>query len=386
MRVPEQQRPSTSSVGLYIHVPFCRTRCHFCAFYLQIHREDRVQAYVQSLEREIRLHAARKSTGRRPLDTVYLGGGTPTTLTSAQLSTVLAWVRTYFGVEEHAELTLEAHPDTVTGGGLDLLAEAGFNRISFGLETMEDEELRRIGRNPDSHRIRTAIREAREAGFTNINLDLIYGLPGQSLESWRSTLDQTIGLEPTHLSCYALTVEERTRLHVDLARGTANEPDPVLQNAMEDEADDRLARAGYERYEISNYSRPGYACRHNLRYWRDEDYLGLGPSAQSYLNGCRSGNVENLAAYHGALDAGRLPILESEQLDPEQKRREALVFGLRLTNGIEITTLGAGLPQADVERAVNQLIDRGLLETTAGRIRLTAIGRRYADTVAVELL
>ncbi|MGH7165097.1 MAG: radical SAM family heme chaperone HemW [Nitrospiraceae bacterium] len=373
-------------VGLYIHVPFCRTRCHFCAFYLQIHREDRAQAYVQSLQREIRLHAARNTTGSRPLGTVYLGGGTPTTLTSEQLSRVLAWVRTYFGVEEDAELTIEGHPDTVTGEELERLAEAGFNRISFGLESMDNEELRRIGRSLDARRIHVAVRQAREAGFVNLNLDLIYGLPGQSLDSWRSTLDQTIALDPTHVSCYALTVEERTRLHVDLVRGTANEPDPVLQNAMEDEAEDRLARAGYERYEISNYCRPGYACRHNLGYWKDGDYLGLGPSAQSYVNGCRFGNVEDLALYHDTLESGRLPILEHEQLNPERQRREALVFGLRLTDGIDLTTLGAGPRPADVESTLNHLIDRGLLDEAAGRIRLTAVGRRFADSVAVELL
>lgn len=373
-------------VGLYIHVPFCRTRCHFCAFYLQIHREDRAQAYLQSLHREIRLHAAQKTTASRPLGTVYMGGGTPTTLTSDQLSNVLAWVRTYFGVEEDAELTLEAHPDTVTGEELERLAEAGFNRISFGLESMDDEELRRIGRSPDARRIHVAVQRAREAGFVNFNLDLIYGLPGQSLDSWRSTLNQTIALDPTHVSCYALTVEQKTRLRVDLVRGTANEPDPVLQNDMEDEAEDRLARAGFKRYEISNYCRPGFACRHNLRYWTNGDYLGLGPSAQSYLNGRRFGNVEELAAYHHALDSGRLPILESEQLNPERERREALVFGLRLTDGIDLRTLGAGPPPADMERALNHLIDRGLLEAAAGRIRLTAVGRRFADSVAVELL
>jgi oxygen-independent coproporphyrinogen-3 oxidase len=374
------------SVGLYIHVPFCRTRCHFCAFYLQIHREDRAQAYLQSLRREIQLHGARNTTGSRPLDTVYFGGGTPTTFTAEQLTDVLAWVQTSSVVHQEAELTVEAHPDTVTADDLNRLFEAGFNRISFGLESMDDGELRRIGRSPDARRVQVAVRQARAAGFVNLNLDLIYGLPGQSLDSWRSTLDQAIALEPTHLSCYALTVEERTRLHVDLVRGTANEPDPVLQNAMEDEAEGRLVRAGYERYEISNYCRPGFACRHNLRYWQNEDYLGLGPSAQSYVGGRRFGNVESLADYHQALDAGRLPIREEEQLDPERQRREALVFGLRLTEGIDPVFLGAEPQPANVERTLQNLIDKGLLEEAAGRIRLTDVGRRFADSVAVELL
>lgn len=373
------------SLGLYIHVPFCKTRCHFCAFYLQIHREDRALAYLESLSHEIGLHAELNSFGGRPLDTVYFGGGTPTTLRPDELCKILELIRACFGLQEHAEVTLEAHPDTVTAEGLRSLVQAGFNRISFGVQSMDNSELVKIGRRPPRHAAGTAVLVARSAGFVNINLDLIYGLPGQTMESWCSTLDEIIALVPTHLSCYALVLEEGTKLHRDLRQGGGNEPDADLQNAMEDEAVHRLATAGFERYEISNYCQPGYACRHNQLYWLGEDYVGLGPSAQSYLNGCRFGNVEDLAAYHRSLKAGNLPIQERERLTPEQRRREAIVFGLRLIQGINLGVI-QGTMDRTWEPVFDRLMDQGLLEERSGRVRMTERGRRFADFIAVELL
>ncbi|HET8579978.1 MAG TPA: radical SAM family heme chaperone HemW [Nitrospiraceae bacterium] len=373
------------SLGLYIHVPFCKTRCSFCAFYLQIHREDRVRSYLDSLSREIMLHAELNSLGGRPLDTVYFGGGTPTTLRPDQLCQILELIRPSFGLQDHAEITLEAHPDTVTAEGLKSLVQAGFNRISFGVQSLDDGELVKIGRRPHRNAVRAAVETARSAGFVNINLDLIYGLQGQTMASWLTTLEETIRLEPTHVSCYALTVEEGTKLHLDLRRGDRDKPDADLQNAMEDQAVRRLAASGFERYEISNYSQPGYACRHNQLYWQGEEYLGLGPSAQSYLNGCRFGNVEDLNAYHRALESWNLPIQERELLTPEQCRREAIVFGLRLIEGVD---LGFTRETTDRtwEQTLDRLMDEGLLEERSGRVRMTERGCRFADTIAVELL
>ena len=373
------------SLGLYIHVPFCKTRCHFCAFYLQIYREDRALAYLESLGREIRFHAQVNSLGGRSLDTVYVGGGTPTTLRPEELCKILELIRARFALQDNAEITLEAHPDTVTAEGLKGLVQAGFNRISFGVQSMDDSELLRIGRRTLAASTHNASIAARSAGFVNINLDLIYGLPGQTMEGWHTTLEETLGLEPTHVSCYALTIEEGTKLHRDLRRGGSEEPDTDLQNAMEDDAVRRLAMMGFERYEISNYSRPGYACRHNQLYWRGEDYLGLGPSAQSYLDGCRFGNVEDLQAYHRALESGHLPIQERERLTPEQRWREAIMFGLRLIEGIDFVIVQATTDRTWAQ-ALDRLMDQGLLEEQSGRVRMTERGRRFADSVAVELL
>jgi len=374
-------------LGLYIHVPFCLSRCAFCAFYLEIHRDDRVAAYLDGLSREIRLHAKGTTLGTRRLETVYFGGGTPTTLLPGQLSQILDEVRASLGVTESSEITIEAHPDTVDREGLRHLAAAGFNRISFGVQSMDDGELLQIGRRTSSNRTRLAVDLARDAGFRSVSLDLIYGIPEQTLASWQSTLDNALALAPTHLSCYALTIEEGTGLSTAIKRGDACEPDTRLQNDMEDEADARLSAAGFERYEISNYCRPGFACRHNLLYWEAGDYLGLGPSAQSYVAGRRFGNVADLGLYQRSLLSGRLPLDAEENLTPRQQRREALVFGLRLLSGVRRDVFcGDETQRESDEDALSDLMHAGLLEMGAERIRLTPAGRRLADSVAVRLL
>lgn len=371
------------SAGLYIHVPFCRSRCHFCAFYLQIHRDDRVQSYLETLRGEIQLHHERGTLGSREVSSIYFGGGTPTTLRTEELCEVLALIRKTFRVAQNAEITIEAAPDTVTAESLTRLREAGWNRLSIGVQSMDEVDLLTVGRRMIPERSMHAVRLARQAGFDNINLDLIYGLPGQTLESWRHTVEEALRLEPMHLACYALTVEQKTRLTVDIHRGDRSAPDPELQNAMEETAAGLLKAAGYEHYEISNYSRPGYACRHNLLYWQDGDYLGLGPSAQSYLESVRFGNVEDLQAYRDTIMTGRLPIAERHELTTAERRREAVVFGLRLTAGLALD------PQHDMDDAhrakIERLLEEGLLERTPDCVRLTPMGRRFADSVALEL-
>ncbi|MBA2253473.1 MAG: radical SAM family heme chaperone HemW [Nitrospirales bacterium] len=373
-------------IGLYIHVPFCRSRCHFCAFYLQIYREDRAQDYLAALFQEIRLHAGQQTLSGRRLDTVYFGGGTPTALQPSELCGILSCVQANFGLQPHAEITVEAHPDTVTADGLAQLAKTGFNRISFGVQSLDENELVTIGRPFLPERAYGAVALARQAGFTNINLDFIFGLPGQTLESWHSTLDQAIALDPNHLSCYALTVEEGTRLIVDIRRGDRTKPEDLLQNTMEEEAFRELSAVGFDRYEISNYCRPGYACRHNKLYWEGGDYLGIGPSAQSYVGGNRFGDVEDLHAYQNMLAIGRLPTSDSERLSPEQQRREAIVFGLRLTEGVPSESVHGHEMDAEWKAKMVQLLNEGWLEETEGRIRMTPAGRRFADSVAVDLL
>lgn len=373
------------TLGLYIHVPFCRTRCRFCAFYLRIYREDWAQSYLEALHREIRRHTAAGSLNGRLPDTLYVGGGTPTTLRPEQLVALLDAVRNGFGLAPHAEVTVEAHPDSVTEEGLRILRAAGYSRISFGIQSADEGELLQVGRTTRRAAADLAVAHARAAGFANLNLDLIYGLPGQTLASWRETLALALALAPDHLSCYALTVEDKTHLQVSLHRGDLPEPDQDLQNAMEDEAASLLTASGFARYEISNYSRPGFACRHNLLYWQGGEYLGLGPSAQSYLDGCRFGNVEDLAEYQDRLAAGQPATAESEPLSQTQRRREALVFGLRLIEGVPFD--GSSADAADRwDHKLARLEQDGLIELAAGRIRLTQLGRRFADQVAVALL
>jgi oxygen-independent coproporphyrinogen-3 oxidase len=288
-------------------------------------------------------------------------------------------------LDPQAELSIEAHPDTVTPATLRELVEAGFNRISFGAESMKREELTHVGRPGSPMGTAGAVGAARQAGFSNINLDLMYGLPGQTAASWYASLGQIIALNPSHVSCYALTVEEGTRLDNAVQAGALAAPDADFQNELEDLAERVLAGAGFHRYEISNYHCGDSQCRHNLLYWTGGSYLGLGPSAQSYIGNRRCGNVADLKQYTELLDAGKLPHGEIEYLSPVQRVREAVIFGLRKTIGIPVDWLRLD-PSPDWAVTVRQLFEEHYLEQSGQSVRLTAHGRRYADEVSVQLL
>ena len=371
--------------GLYIHVPFCKNRCHFCAFYLEIYHPNPAERFVSSIMREMTWYASRRLFTDRPIESVYFGGGTPTTLSNQQLSLVLSHIRERFPLEPQAEVTIEAHPDAMTAPYLDELVDTGFNRISFGAESMNQDELVSIGRAGSASAISRAVELARECGFENINLDLMYGLPGQTRKSWLRTLHSAIALEPTHLSCYALTIEEHTRLESEIHRGLMDEPDPEIQNELETIAERELAAAGFHRYEISNYHGPGYACRHNLLYWTGGYYLGLGPSAQSYFGDLRWGNIPDLESYGRLLGQGNLPTTEIDILSSDQLRREHFVFGLRKTDGVSVDRWPCE-HDAEWRLAVQRLVEDNLLTRTPDRIALTDLGRRFADSIALRLL
>jgi oxygen-independent coproporphyrinogen III oxidase len=371
----------SDAIGLYIHVPFCRRRCHFCAFYLEIAQPDRLARFQSALLREITLHAQQDFLNGRLLHSIYFGGGTPTSLPTEYLTTLLKRIRATWPTSQDAELTVEAHPSTVSSEDLSALAEAGFNRISFGAESMKDRDFASIGRFGLVRDTASAVHESRHAGFRNINLDLMYGLPGQSLHDWMDTVKSLLALQPTHISCYALTVEEETRLAQAIARQVVAPPDEALQVEMEAAAEHILAGAGFVRYEISNYAKPGSACRHNLLYWTGGEYLGLGPSAQSYLAGTRFGKIADLESYLETLNEDRLPIEDHITLSMLDRQRDALVFGLRLLSGVPRLTSRT----AERDRQVDTLLNQGLLASDHDRLWLTPLGRRYADTVAETL-
>jgi len=374
-----------SPLGLYLHIPFCRQRCDFCAFYLEIHREGRAEIFVQSLIQEIRLSAQQHVAANRPIQSVYLGGGTPTVLAATQLTAILSEIRAHLSLAANCEITVEAHPSTISLQDLGQLLQAGVTRMSFGAESMEDGDLPRIGRPGAVHQTVTAVTWARAAGFTNINLDLMYGLPGQRLDSWQRTLAHCLMLEPAHLSCYALTVEEDTRLASNIQRRRSPAPDEGLQIEMDETAQRMLGDAGYERYEVSNYAKPRYACRHNLLYWTNGEYLGLGPSAQSYLHGIRFGNVADLAAYNTSLAENRLPIEDRTRLSEKEQLRDAVIFGLRLIRGIPSHHLHQHAANYGHAAVIAQLVAQQLVEEDGERSRLSARGRLQADTIAAQL-
>ncbi|NOS79193.1 MAG: radical SAM family heme chaperone HemW [Nitrospira sp.] len=374
--------PPQRDIGLYIHVPLCRQRCHFCAFYLEIATPARIEAFLSALQRELILYRQQNLLAGRALQSIYFGGGTPTVIPALQLAALLDRIRNLYSVTPDVEVTVEAHPSTVTPSDLMILAKAGFNRISLGAESMAPQDFIPIGRPGTISETEQAVVNARTAGFSNINLDLMYGLPGQSLASWTTTVQSLLRLNPTHISCYALTIEDHTKLARDIAKGLVPAPDETLQVEMEEAAETVLASAGFTRYEISNYARPGYACRHNLLYWTDGDYLGLGPSAQSYVAGSRFGNIADLDAYAGQLRNDRLPITDRRVLTNEEQQRDALIFGLRLLKGVSNNLAIEDAGQRDI---LTQLTERGLIVNEHDRITLTPLGRRFADSVASEL-
>ena len=382
-----ERSPDSSEIedlGLYIHVPFCKQRCHFCAFYLTLHRESLVDGFLHALETEIDLFG--EKLGHLPISTIYVGGGTPTSLAPVQLLRVLERVAKAFPVHSSAEITLEASPDSVTKLDLEVLRGAGVNRLSFGAQSFEESEWEPLGRSGKIPDIRSAVQWASEVGFQNISVDLIYGLPKQTPESWQHSLMQAVELNPTHVSCYALTIEKGTRFYRDHLRDELFEGSADLQHAMEALAVSYLSTRGYQRYEISSFGRPGYNCRHNLRYWSGQSYLGLGPSAQSYVGGVRFGNVEGLQEYCRQLKGNQCPLVGIEKLTKNQSARERVVFGLRLIEGFDLRNVQNLTHEVTWRSSVNGLINDGLLTEEGSFLRLTEVGRCFADSVAIELM
>ncbi len=378
---------SNANLGVYIHIPFCRVRCQFCAFYVQTYRDEKVEAFLDGLDREIPLYGREMGFENISVTSVYFGGGTPTVLSSRQLGHVLDEIRKWFVVAADAEISLEAHPGTVDQQSLNMLRSRGFNRLSIGAQSFDDQELLQLSGRSTRRTTQTAMESARQAGFENISLDLMYGFPGHTADSWEQTVDATIALAPTHLSCYAFTVEEGSHLYDKVKHGTACPPDEAVQARLAMLTGEYLRAAGYEQYEISNFCQSGFACRHNLRYWQGESYLGLGPSSQSFVSGVRFGNVADLDSYCLALIQKELPIDHLEALNTQEIQREQIVFGLRTMRGVLRDQVGY-LSERDVgwARAFSGLKVQGLLVEEEGYVRLTEKGIQFADTVAVALI
>jgi len=376
-------------IGLYLHIPFCERRCHFCAFFTQGYREERAAAFMTDLLAEIRIHAEAGSLRGRTIETIYFGGGTPTSLSATQLIEILDACRCHFTVDRSAEISVEANPAGVDEGLLMALSQAGFNRLSFGAQSLDDRELAAIGSPHGVSDIIRAVETARKVGWRNISLDLIYGLPGQSHERLRGNLDAAIGLEPEHISFYGFTLEEGTRFARDAEQGHLNQQPDGLLAEMYQTGRDSLQSAGYLQYEVSNFSRPGYACRHNLGYWTDREWLGLGPSAHWYLKGERASNVESLEEYHRSLAGGALPIGEREAADPDLRLREAFAFGLRKVAGVQLSPLKQRYgvsPRERFSEPIERLTTGGWVEIKGDWLRPTFAGLALADNLAMAFL
>ena len=319
--------------GLYIHFPFCKQKCLYCDFHSAAGREDWMKPYIGALCAEARrISPALKNIS---IDTIYMGGGTPTLFAPKAIGQVLTACREAFSISTDAEVSIEANPATVDALSLAGLREAGLNRLSIGAQSFSDPLLRTLGRIHQSHDIVDAVVSASAAGFENISIDLIYGIPGQILADWEDTLREALALPITHISVYSLKIEKGTPFYTQYQSGELILPGEDAELAMQDTAIDLLASAGFDRYEVSNYARPGYECRHNLHYWRYDEYPGLGSGACGRLGPIRYTGTEDIAAYIEAAQAG-LPAFSGKEVLPHGMRvREAIMMGLRLTEGIE---------------------------------------------------
>ena len=373
-----------SPVSLYLHVPFCATRCGYCDFNTYTAAElgsapgSSREAYLAAARAELAL--AVRVLGRREVSTVFVGGGTPTLLAADELVGLLAAARAVLPLAPDAEVTTECNPESVDEAYLDALVAGGFNRISFGMQSARGHVLRVLERRHTPGRVSDVVRWARAAGFGSVSLDLIYGTPGESLDDWRASLDAALANGPDHVSAYALIVEEGTRLAAQIRRGEVPPPVDDDQADFYELADQVLSGAGLNWYELSNWSRPGHECRHNLAYWRGDAWWGVGPGAHSHVAGVRWWNVKHPRSYASALSEGHSPTAAREVLDADTRRVERVLLESRLASGLDPAVLTA------TERArVPGLAAQGLVQP-GGQLVLTLRGRLLADAVVRELL
>ena len=372
-------------LGLYVHIPFCQSRCRYCDFNTYAGLEGLFETYVRALLREIGL------AGPAPVSTVYIGGGTPTVLPLSSLIQILEAIQEHFSLAPGAEVSIEANPGTVEAETLAALRQHGVNRLSLGVQSFADDELRLLGRIHTAEQAAAALDAARQAGFDNVSLDLIFGLPGQSLADWRFSLERALEIEPEHLSLYALSVEAGTPLARDIARGHLPPPDPDLAAEMYELAAEMDAAAGYLHYEISNWARgAGRQCRHNLIYWRNQPYLGLGAGAHSWQGRRRWANAAAPDEYARRLAEGDSALAEEETISPELERGETMMMGLRLVEeGVPVDRFRRRFdldPRDHFRSEVAELVDLGLLEVDDERLRLSPRGYLLGNQVFARFL
>lgn len=371
--------------GLYVHVPFCFHKCHYCDFYSFVDREGRTGDYLARLAHDV-TWALERTAG--VIDTVFIGGGTPTLLTAEELAQLVAEIRR-FPLAADVEWTVEANPETIDLAKAHVLAAAGVNRVSIGAQSFDARHLKTLERWHDPANVARAAGFLRDAGLTNFNLDLIFGIPGQTLADWRADLERALEIGPEHLSCYGLTYEANTAMTKRLERGEFEPCDDGLEAEMYEWTVETLRAAGFARYEVSNFARPGRECRHNLVYWRNESWWALGPSASGSIAGTRFKVMPRLGDWLARGEGQTAPVVDVEGPDVARNTSEALMLGLRLAEGVslELETRAVKLEPAR-GRVIAEAIAGGLLERDkiAGRLRFTARGMILANEVLVQLI
>lgn len=377
-------RKSPTPRSAYIHVPFCAHHCGYCNFTVIAGRDDLRDDFVRAVAKEISSLAA-------PLevDTLYFGGGTPTQLSAEQWSVLWEAIGQRLSIAVNAEVTVEANPADANAAQMQHLGNAGVNRISLGAQSFHDQHLATLERDHRGQHIQRAFGLAREAGIASIAIDLIFAVPGQTLDEWRRDLDAALAFEPSHISTYGLTFDKGSAFYGRLQRGQMTQAPEELELAMYEAAIDALSAAGYEHYEVSNFAWPGQRSRHNEVYWTGQPYLAFGPGASRFIDGRRETNHRSVTTYLHRVLSGRSPVAEVEMLGPEDAARERLVFGLRRLEGVQLDEFArdTGFTVRQLAaRPLDRFIDNGLFAIIDGRLRLTRAGLMISDSLWPELL
>ncbi|MFI5251587.1 MAG: radical SAM family heme chaperone HemW [Bacteroidota bacterium] len=372
--------------SLYLHIPFCEKKCLYCDFY-SIENHSMMEEFVQALKKEIILHQEYKQFEK--IDTIFFGGGTPSLLSPDSIGDIMQHLHSTFNINSNAEITIEANPGTVDLSKLNAYRSGGINRLSLGVQSFYNDELKFLSRIHSVDDAKQAVRWAQEAKFDSINIDLIFALPGQSLDRWKDNLRQAIDLGTQHISAYSLIVEDNTPL-ARMVKAKVVSPLPVESEAeMFEFTMDFLAKNGFEHYEVSNYSKPGFACRHNCNYWNHTNYLGFGPSAHSFWTDRRWWNIANVQTYLKQISQGVLPHAGDETLSPSQLFNEKIMLGLR-SGGVDIVEIqsefGIDLLSNEQGLILNQLLSEDMAILEDSTIRLTRQGFLLCDEISARLL
>lgn len=370
--------------GIYIHIPFCKSRCIYCGFYSTTLLDLR-KKYINAVCREMEL---RKNYIREPFSTIYLGGGTPSLLDEAELTKLFLYINNVYDVDRNAEITMECNPDDITPEFTNMLSRLPINRVSMGAQTFADSRLRLLHRRHNSDEVKHAVKLLREAGIKNISIDLMFGFPDESLSQWKEDISAALALNVEHISAYSLMYEEDTPLWKMLDTGKVKEIDEELSLTMFKELVCQLTDAGYEHYEISNFARPGYRSRHNNSYWHQVPYIGLGAAAHSFDLNSRQWNVADLKLYIEEINNGIIP-MEREELDNDTTFNDIITTALRTSDGIDLNALETRLGKRyrnTLISAAGKHLEQGLLEIRHDRLRLTSEGIFISDMVMSDLM
>ena len=377
--------PHKTATSVYIHIPFCATKCYYCAFNTYAFHKEQAKIYLQALRTEMELYAPETD----PLQTIFIGGGTPSILSANALAQLFTDIHQHFQITPNAEITVECNPGTVDDEKLRVMRDNGVNRLSFGLQAMQDETLKQLGRIHTVDEFLQSYRLAREGGFENINIDLIFALPDQRMEAWHYTLNEVISLEPAHISAYNLVMEETTPFYEWWQAGKLHLPSEDTEADMFQYTIETLTAHGYIHYEICNFARPNRAARHNLVYWNNQPCIGLGVGASGYVNGIRYSNIRGIAPYIDELSERNKPIADTERLTGDAEKAETLMLALRKREGISLDVYQNRFGE-EIEVAFRDILkkwlDLKLLERTATHLRLTPRGLFLANEVFIELM